>query len=184
MELHKQTNLLLENLHSRALFQADQMKRKVEEKIASFRLFELTSSLTEITRQNEELEFIILTDHDNNIVVHTADASRQQTEYHDGDYPDRLILEVDKSTPMRQDWSDTKVGQALQNAKAIQYKMPVEVGNRRWGQLILSYSLSKLQTEVNRSEQENAAVIKGHTIRSLITASSILLITFLIISSL
>ena len=184
VELHKQTNLLLENLHSRALFQADQMKRKVEEEIASFRLFELTSSLTEITRQNEELEFIILTDHDNNIVVHTADASRQQTEYHDGDYPDRLILEVDKSTPMRQDWSDTKVGQALQNAKAIQYKMPVEVGNRRWGQLILSYSLSKLQTEVNRSEQENAAVIKGHTIRSLITASSILLITFLIISSL
>ena len=133
VELHKQTNLLLENLHSRALFQADQMKRKVEEEIASFRLFELTSSLTEITRQNEELEFIILTDHDNNIVVHTADASRQQTEYHDGDYPDRLILEVDKSTPMRQDWSDTKVGQALQNAKAIQYKMPVEVGNRRWG---------------------------------------------------
>ena len=120
VELHKQTNLLLENLHSRALFQADQMKRKVEEEIASFRLFELTSSLTEITRQNEELEFIILTDHDNNIVVHTADASRQQTEYHDGDYPDRLILEVDKSTPMRQDWSDTKVGQALQNAKAIQ----------------------------------------------------------------
>ena len=31
VELHKQTNLLLENLHSRALFQADQMKRKVEE---------------------------------------------------------------------------------------------------------------------------------------------------------
>ena len=183
-ELRKQTNLLLENLNSRALFQANQIKRKVEEEIASFALFELTSSLIEITRNNAELESIVLLDHDQLIIVHTSDSSLQQTRFNDSVYEDNLIIPIHQDTPMLLDWSGSTLNDALQDAAAIIYKLPIEVGNRKWGELVLTYSLANLKAEVARSKRENAAIINGHTIRSLLAATTILLITFLIISRL
>jgi len=183
-ELLKQTDLMLENLNNRALFQADQLQRKAEEEIASFNLFELSSALTEVTRNTRELEFIILTDHENLIVIHTADPSRHQTEYSDSQYGQGLVIPVKEESPMLSQWSGAALSKALRDANSIIYKLPVNVGNRHWGELILSYSLSNLQAEIKRSEQENTAIINGHTLRSLLTATTILLITFVIISRL
>ncbi|MEE2731068.1 MAG: ATP-binding protein [Pseudomonadota bacterium] len=181
-ELNKQTDLLLENLNNRALFQADQVKRQAEEEIASFNLFELTSALVEITRTNEELKFIILTDHERRIVVHTADSSQQQMIYSDSLYPDNLQIPVSNGVPPS--GSGAALSNALQQVSAILYRLPVEVGNRQWGELLLSYSLSNVKDEVARSRLDNAAIIKGHTIRSLLAATTILLITFVVISRL
>ncbi|RLT93243.1 ATP-binding protein [Ketobacter sp.] len=181
-ELNKQTDLLLENLNNRALFQADQVKRQAEEEIASFNLFELTSALVEITRTNEELEFIILTDHERRIVVHTADSSLQQKIYSDTLYPDSLQIPVSNGVPPS--GSGAALSNALQQVSAILYRLPVEVGNRQWGELLLSYSLSNVKDEVARSRLDNAAIIQGHTIRSLLAATTILLITFVVISRL
>ncbi|MBA53410.1 MAG: hypothetical protein CMK89_03055 [Pseudomonadales bacterium] len=183
-ELSKQTDLLLENLNNRALFQSDQLKRQAEEAIASLNLFELTSALLEITRTNEELEFIILTDHENRIVVHTADTSLQQSLYSDSLYGDKLLIPVDDSTPMQRNWSGSTLSKALQDASSIMYQLPINVGNRQWGNLRLSYSLKNVKDEVARSRSENSAIIKGHTIRSMLAATTILLFTFVVISRL
>lgn len=183
-ELLKQTDLMLENLNNRALFQADQLQGMVEEEIASFNLFELSESLMAVTRDNNELDFIILTDHENRVVIHTADASRQQTEYSDSEFAKGLVIPISEDSPMLAQWSGATLSKALRNANSIIYKLPVNVGNREWGQLILSYSLTNLKTEIRRSERENTDIINGHTVRSLVTATTILLITFIIISRL
>ena len=183
-ELNKQTDLLLENLNNRALFQADQLRRQAEEEIASFNLFELTSALVEITRTNEELEFIILTDHNNRIVVHTADSTLQQSPYSDDLYQNSLVIPVETGSTTGKTWPGSTLGTTVQDASAIMYKLPVEVGNRQWGELLLSYSLKNVKDEVARSREENAAIIRGHTVRSLLAATTILLITFVVISRL
>ncbi|MAR89538.1 MAG: ATP-binding protein [Pseudomonadota bacterium] len=181
-ELRKQTNLMLENLHSRAMFQSHQLRRQVQEEIASLNLFELTSTLTEASRINQELDFVILTDADNKIVIHTADRSLQQQIYRDADYPDKLVIAIAGPEPDPARWSGAALSQALQSAESIFYQLPVEVGNRHWGQLVLAFSLAKLKAEISSSQAENAATVRRHTLNSMLTAFSILLITFLIIS--
>ncbi|AUM12001.1 sensor histidine kinase [Ketobacter alkanivorans] len=183
-ELQKQTDLMLENLNNRALFQADQLTRQTEEEIASFNLFDLSSSLLEVTRLNRELDFIILTDDTGRIVIHTADASLQQTVYSDTLYQNELVISITDEPPMLSQWSGAALSRAVQNANSIIYRLPVEVGNRQWGELIISYSLTNLKAQIKESEAENTAIINGHTLRSLLTATTILLITFVIISRL
>jgi signal transduction histidine kinase len=186
-ELQKQTDLMLENLHNRALFQANQLLRQAEEEIASFNLFELSSSLQAATNSGSELEFVILVNKNQQIVIHTQDPTRQQTTYSDLDYPNSPIIRTDDHSSIASaiHLSDsTNAASATKKPLRLIYKLPIHVGSGQWGQIILGYSLAKLNAEVHSSEQENTAIIKLHTARSLLASSTILVLTYLVISRL
>ena len=71
-ELRKSTALMLENLHNRALFQAQQLQILTQEEIASFNLHDLSASLREVAAKNDELESILVLDEKDQIVIHSS----------------------------------------------------------------------------------------------------------------
>ena len=168
-ELQKQTDLMLENLYNRALFQSNQLHRQVEEQIASFNLFELNDSLEKITQDSDELEFVILVDNTQRIIVNTDSAGMQQ------------INAIGKSLSAQ---TGELNREQLRNTSRLIFKLPIHVGSGLWGHLLVAYSLDGVKSQVERSERENSAIVKRYSLQSMATSVTILLITFLVISHL
>ncbi|MVF11456.1 HAMP domain-containing protein [Ketobacter sp. MCCC 1A13808] len=183
-ELQKQTDLMLENLYNRALFQSNQLHHQVEEQIASFNLFEMTDSLNKISENSSELKWVILVDKSQNVVVNTAGSTIQQNKYSDTLFQQDYIVEVKSIGKSLSEKPDQLVTEKLRDANGLVFRLPVQVGSGPWGQLMVGYSLDGVKAQVKQSEQENSAIVKSYSLRSLASAASILLLTFLVISRL
>lgn len=188
-ELSKRTRLMQENLHHRALFQATQLQQQAEDDLASYSLFHLANTLDYTAFNTRELEFAILIDKNQRIVIHTASPDMQQKTLPPGEFKGHIIVTLQ---PRRLRDSGETSGPThdyqpftlIPGVTHLSYKVPVNVGSENWGAIFLSYSLNDLQEEIHRSHSENSDAIHELAIRTFIVTAVILLLTYLIISRL
>jgi len=166
-ELLKRTELLKENLHQRALSQSESLNHMTIEDIASYNLFSLANKMQQATLATDELAYIILLDNQNKIHVHTSQPERQQSIYTKPKHGLRK-LEPTHQTNTESEW--------------LEYTLPVDIGETRWGQMILGYSLLKLNAQITQSQQDNEAKQRALTLKTAAASMTILLIAYFLIS--
>lgn len=184
-ELRKSTALMLENLHNRALFQAQQLQILTQEEIASFNLHDLSASLREVAAKNDELESILVLDEKDQIVIHSGNARFQQQPFSNMKLDRFKMIDVGELDETSEGINELPNFIAtLDLADRIIYRTPINIGDLVWGHLILSYSLGKLKTEIQSSLEENRKTVRQQQVYALALAGSVLLLTYVAISRL
>jgi signal transduction histidine kinase len=182
IELSKRVLLMQENLQRRAVALVRQVKRQAEDEISSYNFFYLSSELQSYVSAHPELSGIILIDSSNKVLVHTLTPLLQQHAYELEESNDihRVSLEdlfsgtshidilASSSIPSRARW--------------LEYQVPVTVGTRLWGHLVLRFSLEQLNSEIALSQEEINSAITETTVNTFVILSFIILVTYLVIT--
>lgn len=176
-ELGKRTALMKENLYQRAIAQAETLERLVVEDIASYNLLSLTHSVQQAAEDTQDLDYIVILDENNKVYVHTADPSQQQQIYV---APEGRELE--KTTTSK---GHVMMLMGEQNTEQFMvYKLPLRIGPSQWGNMLLGYSLERLNEQVLLSHQENEQRLNDLAVRTSFLGIVVLLIAYFFISQL
>lgn len=177
-ELNERIQLLQDNLHHRALWLLGQLKDQVEEDIASYNLFPLTQRLAERDADSDDVQYIILLDAEQRIVVHTASPDRVSSAYQVQDTRTHWL-------PGQQypGYEDVRMD-FLSELQLVEYRLPIRVGEQPWGHLVLGYSLQQLNRQIAASRRGHKATLQDLTLRTFGIALVVLLVSYWIISAL
>lgn len=203
-ELHKRTALLKENLNQKALAQAETLTRLASEDIASYNLFSLINKINQAVQDTEELEYIVILNKLNKVYVHTAQPEQQQNAYipnkHDSpsiehtkenlSYTVTTINQGKIPYPHKADISDIEnfarqaFTEKYKKSILMEFKLPINIEETQWGNIILAYSLSKLNRQIIQSQLDNQHRQEDLTVKTFYFASAILIIAYIFISQL
>ncbi len=176
-ELQKQTSLLKENLYQRAHSQAETLERLVAEDIASYNLFALMNKIQLAVKDSDDLEYVVILDSQNKIYVHTAEPEKQQSVYVSKNRgQSNTTIKYDGLTVMLIGEPDAET--------FMEYQLSINIGESSWGKMLLGYSLTRLNDQITRSQQENESLLGKLTIEASFIAVIIMLITYVLISQL
>ncbi len=177
VELEKRTALMKENLYQRAIAQAETLERLVVEDIASYNLLSLTHSVQHTAESTQDLDYIVILDNDNKVYVHTADASQQQQSYVE---PEGSEL---AKTATRKGHIIVLLGDKY-TERLMVYRLPLSIGSSQWGNMLLGYSLTRLNQQVLLSQQENEQRLSDLAVRTSFLGIVVLLMAYFLISQL
>ncbi|UZE96032.1 sensor histidine kinase [Alkalimarinus alittae] len=177
-ELHKRTALMKENLYQQATFQAETLERFVTENIASYNLLALTYSVQQAAQENQDLEYVVILDDNNKVYVHTADESQQLETF----VPPEGWSSA-KTTTTDKGHAITLIGK--QNSESLMaFRVPLQIGSSKWGNMLLVYSLARLNDQVALSQQENEQRLSSLTLRTYFLGLAVLIVAYFLISQL
>ena len=177
-ELQKRTALLKENLYQRARSQAETLERLVAEDIASYDLFSLANKVQHAAQESDELEYVVVLDRENKVYIHTAEPDQQQNIYVAQE------LAGAKNTWVTNYGHIITVTGKTNEENFMEYKLPINIGTSQWGEMLLGYSLEKLNEQIVRSQQESEERQENLTIKAAYIAGFVLVMTYILISHL
>ncbi|GLQ30534.1 HAMP domain-containing sensor histidine kinase [Litoribrevibacter albus] len=183
-EMDKRVSLMQENLQRRALSLANQLRRLTEDEIASYNLYYLANELRQLVLNHPDLEMAVLIDRNNKVVLHTSDRFLQQKEYQPpaSRFHQKILLDHFADDSSVEDiLSSTRV---QKYTHWLDYHIPIFIGTKRWGEMVLSFSLQQLNDEISRSQDEIAQSIKNITLKTFAIVLFVLLVIYLVISQL
>lgn len=176
-ELAQRTQLLQENLHQRAIAQAETLKHLIAEYVAAYKLFDLSSIAKQAAEETKDLYKVLIIDNQNQVYI---DTSRP-------DYSGYYI-EATETVSSKERLNELKLPEDyqlriinLENIEAFEYKLPIMIGQTIWGHLLLVYSLTDLNQQIELSHEEHNAMQSELNIRTLIITLTLLFIAYLFI---
>lgn len=183
-ELNKRITLLQQNLNQRALSEAQNLSSVIAEQLASFSLFSINELINEQVIQSEELHQAVLVSDEGRIFVHSNSPNLHQKPYtpNQASGSNNASLEIPEDIELIE---ITKPGNTDQLVQTVfEYKIPVEIGETRWGYLYLQYSLNKLNSLISQSIEDNKQLQQDQTRKATYFAMIILLVAFAMIAQL
>ncbi|MDX1452278.1 MAG: ATP-binding protein [Oleiphilaceae bacterium] len=151
-ELSKRSLLMQENLHQRALLQAQTLERVVAEDIASYNFYALSLKLEEAVRNSTELLLIKVLDNNATVYVNTVKETEEPVQAER-----TLFLKEGESLSQ-------KLVSPTAQYQYVEYQWPIHLGESLWGELHLVYSLKTLQRSLHEaqtsSEQQLASLAR------------------------
>lgn len=169
-ELEKRGQLMQENLHQRAVLQAELLERVVAEDIASYNFHALSVKLLETVHTSSYLESIKVLDNNATVYVNTAhDQSphlmKQQT----------LVLEAGQGLP-------EGLTARAHDFSYAEYHWPIYLGEALWGELHLVYSLTGLHQALQQAQQASEKKLSALARTTGYIALSLILLALVILS--
>lgn len=172
-ELQKRGYLMQENLHQRALLQAETLERVVAEDIASYNFYALSLKLQEAVGNRKNLEYIKVLDNNATVYVNTA---KNQLPDEAGPLP-ALVLLPGESLP-------EKLAQASRSYARVEYQWPIHLGDALWGELQLVYSLETLNEALYQAKVRSEEKLGSLARTTFYIAVSLLVVALAFVSHL
>jgi signal transduction histidine kinase len=179
-ELEQRTLLLRENLHQRALSQAETLKHLIAEYIAAYKFLELNNTAIQAAKETSDLSKVIILDKRNRVYVDTSDKNHKVIYRKDPDYKTSQELLVYKNS--HQDYRVREV--QLEESVGLELKIPINIGQEVWGHLLLIYSLSDLNAQIHESTLTHQSQQDALTLRTLSITFSLLVLAYIVIHQL
>ncbi len=158
-ELENRITLMRENLFVRGKTLSDHLARLTENGIASFNLSNVTEVINKSVSEDNDLNYIILTDYDSKAYVHTLKPELEQEilmneeDWFAINQPNAVINEYKKN-----------------NKYFMEFIVPIDFSMEPWGVLRLGFSLDELHNEIKRSRADILNQIKNTIVRSILTS--------------
>tara|TARA_R110001592_G_scaffold60360_5_gene183470 strand:- start:2298 stop:4205 length:1908 start_codon:yes stop_codon:yes gene_type:complete len=177
-ELQQRTLLLRENLHQRALSQAETLRHLIAEYIAAYKFLELNNTIIQAADKTNDLEKIIVLDKQNQVYVDTSNKNHSGIYIEDTDFNSKTQLLTYKNSLENYQIRQVKVN----DAEGLEFTIPINIGQEVWGRFLLIYSLSELNTQIIESTLAHKSQQNALTIRTLVITLSLLFFTYIIVS--
>lgn len=158
-ELENRIVLMKENLFVRGKTLSDHLARLTENGIASFNLSNVTEVIKKSVYENEELNYIILTDYDSKAFVNTLKPELEQE-----------ILSNEEDLFATKQTNAVINEYSKNNTYFMEFIVPINFSMEPWGVLRLGFSLDKLHKEIKRFRTDILNQIKNTIVRSIITS--------------
>ncbi len=172
-ELQKRGYLMQENLHQRALLQAETLERVVAEDIASYNFYALSQKLQEAVGSSPDLEYVKVLDNNATVYVNTA---KNQLSSAQRQSPAVYVL-PGESLP-------DKLTQAARDYSQVEYRWPIHLSDALWGELQLVYSLETLNEALRQAHQKSEEKLASLARTTFYIAVSLLVVALLFVSQL
>lgn len=177
-ELQLRTLLMQENLHQRAISQAETLKHLLAENIAAYKLFELSSTANQAAEETKDLVKVIILDNLNQVYVDTSKPGFSG--FYIGDpeitsnryFTDKLNLSHNYVVRETQ----------LKDKQGLEFKIPITISQKVWGHLLLVYSLSELQAQIMASTKLHDAQQDDLNLKIILITLILLIFAYLVIS--
>jgi signal transduction histidine kinase len=175
-ELEQRTVLLRENLHQRALSQAETLKHLIAEYIAAYKFLELNNTAIQAVEETSELSKVIILDKLNQVYVDTSDKNNN------GIYQEELDSKTSTKFPdfknIHQDYSVREI--QLKESVGLELEVPINIGQEVWGHILLIYSLSELNAQILESTRTHQSQQDALMLKTLSITFSLLLFAYMV----
>lgn len=177
-ELEQRTHLLKENLKQRVFSQAENLKHLVTEYIASYKLFELNNTVNQAAIESADLAKVVVLDKLNQVYVDSSKPGFSGIYLPDPNAPS------DKTLAKKADQNEAFPSRLIsfKHEEAIEFTVPITIGQERWGKLLLVYSLSELNKQINSAYQAHEQEQHDLFIKTILITLSILILASIFIS--
>lgn len=177
-ELQKRTMLMQENLHHQALSLAETLKNLMAEYIAAYKFFELNNTAKQTAAETKELVKIVVIDQNNQVYVDTSKPEFSGKYLPDPSAAPSQQIENHANVPGMQNFPVREV--MVNNIHALEYKIPIVVGNQNWGHILLVFSLEELNNKIRESTLAHQTQQNDLNIRILVITLGLLFFAYLL----
>ncbi len=165
IDLRSRITLMRKNLVERGKTLSDNLAFQVEDAIASFNLMSIIKQTDKAVREQDELDYIILTNSKGIAHIHTKIPQLQETLLEGEE--DKFALQQENATINEFDQSGVSY---------MEFIVPIQISDESWGVLRLGYTLDELNKVIFNSKEKARNRIKAIVIRGFFTAFAALII--------
>lgn len=179
-ELQQRTELMRENLLQRALSQAETLQHLIAEYVAAYKLFELSHTAKQTAEETKDLVKVVVVDKLNQVYVDSSQPAYSGFYIPEHGIPPYIsqnkltsthqAISLKENLPQGYELREIQ----LQGFEGLELKIPIEIGQEIWGHLLLIYSLSELNTQIQASTEAHEAQQAELNIKTLVITLALL----------
>jgi signal transduction histidine kinase len=177
-ELQKRTLLMQENLHHRALSLGETLKNLMAEYIAAYKFFELNNTARQTAEETADLARIVVIDEHNQVYIDTSKPDYSGLYVTAPDIPDSDIHHTHFQFEKTSLYNAREI--LFNGNHALEYRLPINVGNHNWGSIFLVFSLAELDAKIKESTLAHQAQQSELNIQTLVITLSLLFFAYLL----